>query len=552
VFVTTSLPNNGRTAHFAVSYDDSLSKANGLDRAVDLLNYCEGDLALIMSWFVGVNFQFAFPINVEITGESGGAQWTDPADILLLGGGFHPTVEIKPGPMPTTTRIRYLLVAEVTEMFMASQRKQWFGETRFSAANEGSMGESLSRFLASEFLSATGTSKSIPGGAVVPLWLNDPLRPNFVDVAPDDFMPGLATGCGTCFLFFLKYQLGNSIQQIIKASASSLAGVYTNLTGKTDGWQAFKSLVDRHYPGDGGLTKYFPPLDNIFPVADLHSFSAPTELSWAVNSTRNLAWVFLTDPAPVSVRVAFSSDNRSVLDLPASQAVSSGAPVILTVSPQSAAFTSTVVNLTASYAGTSVTTAVKVVRPEDLPVAPLQIVPANDEDPCAQHLVAGTSQRFEVMNPGVIMDPTGLTYHWTVNGASAPVTAAPTLAIPSLPSAGTKVSIAVTLTNRDGIRATGKYQFTTVAPRHGLGEDIRRLNCSLERLRAANAQVPAWTPIEEVEILPDTEQLLNIQNHAKRVVSAAERVIASVKATRSEESNLERRRTRREARPIQR
>src|SRR2546425_12315796 len=124
-FITTSLPNNGTTPHFAVSYDDTLSRADGLDRALDLLNYCDADLALISSWFAGVNFQFAFPISVQITGDSDGASWTDPPDIALWFG-FHPTVSIMPGPMPSTSLIRFLLVAEVTEMYMASQRKQWF------------------------------------------------------------------------------------------------------------------------------------------------------------------------------------------------------------------------------------------------------------------------------------------------------------------------------------------------------------------------------------------------------------------------------------------
>jgi hypothetical protein len=33
-FVTTSLPNNGVRAHFAVSYDETLPKASGLERVV--------------------------------------------------------------------------------------------------------------------------------------------------------------------------------------------------------------------------------------------------------------------------------------------------------------------------------------------------------------------------------------------------------------------------------------------------------------------------------------------------------------------------------------
>jgi hypothetical protein len=73
---TANLPYGGKTAHYAVSYDNGLPKDNGHDLAVDLMNVLEGDLSLIISWFVGVNFQFSFFINVLITGKSGGATWT--------------------------------------------------------------------------------------------------------------------------------------------------------------------------------------------------------------------------------------------------------------------------------------------------------------------------------------------------------------------------------------------------------------------------------------------------------------------------------------------
>ena len=44
-------------------------------------------------------------------------------------------------------------------MFMASQGREWYGSVGFfNNADEGSMGESLSRFLAAEFLLVTGVS----------------------------------------------------------------------------------------------------------------------------------------------------------------------------------------------------------------------------------------------------------------------------------------------------------------------------------------------------------------------------------------------------------
>ncbi len=530
-FVTTSLPNSGRTTHFAISYDDTLPRTRGLDIARDLLNYCENDLALMQSWFPGVNFQFAFPISVQITGDSGGASWTDPPDIALWFG-FHPSIDIMPGPKPTTGLVRFLIVAEVTEMFMASQRKQWFGDTHVSGADEGSMGESLSRFLASQFLSITSISKAIfPGFSVVPIWLNDALRPNFIDVAPDDIDPDATTGCGTCFIYFLKDQLGFSIQQIIAASASTLAGVYTNLTGKTDGWQTFKDLVDLHYPI--GTSKHFPPLDNIFPVANLAAFSAPALISWVSNDSPNIARIILDHPVTAGIDVMLASDDPMAIEVPKSIMLGDSGFVPLDVKTQNAVFISKVVNLTASYAGKNITAVVTVVPPGQLPVAPLDIQPITNNDPCAQTYVAGSSQDFVVKNPYVLLDRHGLTYNWTVVGATVQYNTSPTLTISPLPPPGSKVTIDVTLTNAVGIRAKGKLEFTTTQLRTGLQEELRHLNCSLRQLKAIDTRIPPNVPVEEVTILQDPEQLTRIEVQARSMAAAAERVVAAVKATRA-------------------
>jgi hypothetical protein len=398
--------------------------------------------------------------------------------------------------------------------------------------DEGSMGESLSRFLASEFISTQGLGKMVfPGFGVVGLWLNDQLRPNFVDVAPDDNQPDATTGCGTCFLFFLHDQLGHSIEEIIAADGLTLADVYHTLTGKTDAWMAFKSLVDSHYPLDG--TTYFPPLDNVFPVADLDTFAAPRELSWEINGSPNVAWLFLTVPISVPVEVTLSSDSPNVISLPASVHMDSTKSISLVVHAQAAAFVESTVNLTATYAGKQITASVSVVRPEDLIVAPLEIVPSNSADPCAQHFVEGTSQDFAVKNPNVIADHTGLTYDWSVTNANAPVGNGPTFTIPALPIPGTEVTVKLTMTNAAKIRAEGSLQFATVQQETGLPEQLRQLDCSLRRLKAINAQIPPWVPIEKGEILLNRKELAGIEKQTKRVVAAAEHVVASIKATQA-------------------
>ena len=90
------VPNNGQTAHYQISYDTSLSTVDGLTRAQGLFHQCEFDFDLMASWFKGVNFEFSFPISVQINNASGGASWNDPPDISLPFG-YSPVVSINPG-----------------------------------------------------------------------------------------------------------------------------------------------------------------------------------------------------------------------------------------------------------------------------------------------------------------------------------------------------------------------------------------------------------------------------------------------------------------------
>lgn len=81
--------------------------------------------------------------------------------------GAHP-IRLTPGNGSSLTVVRYLLVSEVTEMFMLAQNRGWFDP---GGTNEGSSGEGLSRFLAHEFLIATGLGVSEPGFELAPSWL---------------------------------------------------------------------------------------------------------------------------------------------------------------------------------------------------------------------------------------------------------------------------------------------------------------------------------------------------------------------------------------------
>jgi hypothetical protein len=367
-FTSAGLANGGKTAHYQISYDTAFAGNTGLNLAAGLLAACEQDFNLMSGWFAGVGFEFSFPLPVQIVNAGGGASWSDPPNISLPFG-YSPTVTVNaldPPTAPSALFLRYLLVSEVTEMFMASQGKGWSeNASLFQGADEGSTGEGLSRFLGVQLnISAGSPPVPFPGFGVVPLWLNSP-RPNFVDNNPDDNQPDVTTGCTTCFVYFLHNQLGFSIPAIVAAAAGSLAGVYQNLTGKNDAWTAFSTLVNSHYP-TGFL--YSPKGDNIFPVSALKQFFAPNQITCGYNESTQ---VFIDTPALAEVHIQLTSDTPAVASVPSSVTIPvGGQSATVTVSAPAIAgpFAPKMVNIHASYAGKTLTMAAEVVPPRVISV----------------------------------------------------------------------------------------------------------------------------------------------------------------------------------------
>jgi hypothetical protein len=219
----TGLPNGGVTACYAITYESSLAPADGLNRAIALMADCDADFALMQAWFGGITLKYALPLVIQIgAGTYAGANWSSSGPTTLI-----------PGNGTSIITVRYLLVSEVVEMFMDTKGNGW-GYSG-SDSNEGSKGEGLTRFLGVQFLLAIGLGKAPPAGfGTTTAWLNG-LRQNYVDNNPDDNKPDQITGCTTCFIYYLHDQLGFTINQIINAGAATLGGVYTNLTGASDG-----------------------------------------------------------------------------------------------------------------------------------------------------------------------------------------------------------------------------------------------------------------------------------------------------------------------------
>ena len=269
---SAGLPNGGLTTNgiYQFQYDDSLAGSGGLEpaRTTQVMNACEADFQLMQGWFAGTTLpEKYFPISVSVVQsklddkgnpkKSGAASWRSGKDLQL-------TIYQTYG---AASDIQYLMVAEMTEVFMSVQDIGWYG-----IKNEGSNGEGLSRFLAVQFYVnyarfGPTTSAFVPGNKSNQ-WMSS-ARLDYVNtVDPRDNGPDPRTGCATLFLWYLSDQLGFTINEIVAAGSETLADVYRKLTGDSgDPFPLFKHLLDTAYPGTTKITT--GNLDNPFPLGVL-------------------------------------------------------------------------------------------------------------------------------------------------------------------------------------------------------------------------------------------------------------------------------------------
>ena len=223
-------PHPKQTPHFTVSVDSGLG-ASGAAVADALLATCEQDFATLQGYFGGITPK-SMPFHLIVTsGSTGASHATCLATALSIGA--------KSGPLPF---MRSLVIAEEDEVFEANFGHGW---------NCGySNGEGLSRVLANDMVPGVE-----PQGFVSPpVWLDEPsdmtgvLREDWVNKTDHTDTNYFSIGCSVLFLNWLRFQLKYTWTQIIVAGAATLGQTYKNLTGKNDGWNTFKTLIDAKFP----------------------------------------------------------------------------------------------------------------------------------------------------------------------------------------------------------------------------------------------------------------------------------------------------------------
>ncbi len=233
----------GQTAHFVVSYDDSLS--NGAALAQSVLGRCEQDLSALSTLYGGIMPPASsLPFQVSLVPGGGGASHPGCAATAI-------TCYISAGTI--LQNLPGLVDAEVVEVFEAIQAK---------GVNCGfSNGEAISRVLPT-VLNPAWRPWFSTGNA----WLNstNPSRPDWVTNTEPTDQNVVSTGCGSLFLNYLAYQLNFSWPDIISAGAPTLGQTAANL-GLQNAFSDFAALLARHYPPGTAVNL---PDDDPFPLLD--------------------------------------------------------------------------------------------------------------------------------------------------------------------------------------------------------------------------------------------------------------------------------------------
>jgi hypothetical protein len=301
-FITTGLANGGVTAHYRFSYDQALAAPGGPEpaRTNAVIAACEADYNLMSGWFGGG--LTVTGMAVQVTTQSNGASWN--------GTSTSSTIQLKAQGANYSNNpayLRYLLIAEVTEIFMMTQNNGWF-----QGGNEGSKGEGLSRFLSGQFLALHGfLGVGMDADyAVADLWLNSP-RQDFVNNDPDDNGYNATNGCTTLFIYYLFSQLGFGIKQIVAAAAGTLAGVHRNLTGDTnDPFPLFRQVLDVWFPSHTSSAVQGPNFDDPWPLLEV----AYTGV-WRAGNKPYYLWINASQDAFIAKWQALASQNLRLTDL---------------------------------------------------------------------------------------------------------------------------------------------------------------------------------------------------------------------------------------------
>jgi hypothetical protein len=254
----------GSTANFDVAYDATLVSV-GAALADAILGRCEQDLSQLRSFFGGVSTD-RFSVFIDPYTKYGAYHLGCASREIHC---LNVAVNAADGDLEN-----FLNCAEVDEVLMAVQAKGWYCG--------GSAGEGLSRVLATE-LHPASLNTSLANFSSASFWLNS-ARPDWVTQTEGTDHDHVSIGCATLFINYLRHQLRFSLAQIVQAGGTTLQQTYERLTGSTDAFGPFASLLEAAFPPSVTVDL---PNDNPFPLSQVPyvlnepAKAAATEILWS-------------------------------------------------------------------------------------------------------------------------------------------------------------------------------------------------------------------------------------------------------------------------------
>lgn len=253
-----SLPS---TTNFNLAFDDSNAQAKGMAQAI--AGVCETEFAALAGWFaITTGFGTGDRITMTVQAiSSGGANNFG----YQSGGNSKINVNFLTGftNSQTTEIAKMMFVNELVEVFMSFNSQK--GPVTWNAGN--SDGEGLSQYCG---ILRFPTGHYLAYGSWTDKWLVT-ARADFVSGPKGTDGDAVSFGCALLFLLYLDTQLGFTPAQIIQAGSTSLAGLYTNLTGDTSNpFGFFLQLVTTKFPGTNIIgSGSGRPQDDPFPIFTL-------------------------------------------------------------------------------------------------------------------------------------------------------------------------------------------------------------------------------------------------------------------------------------------
>ena len=252
----------GLTTNFHVQYEDTLAnQAQVIANANALLEVIENEFTVTTGWFntpsdkFGTGKRQVVNLKLPVTFNPDGRISYPGASNNGYGNAINLDAQNIPSDPATAGRVQMVFINEWVEILMSLSNGKW------NASD--SSGEGLSQYCGI-LRFPVGHYNYYP--SFVNSWLDSTRDGTFITGSPEGTdKNSVSYGCALLFLFYLNVQLGFSTSEIIQKGASTLSGLYTNLTGDSiDPFLFFKETVDAAFPGTSTITK--GNLDNPFPL----------------------------------------------------------------------------------------------------------------------------------------------------------------------------------------------------------------------------------------------------------------------------------------------